>query len=199
MRIEEYGFKGTLIYRKATFAGAGKHRKWVSSSVGHINLYSSKQIRDFLRKNDLADLVQLKVEFGCHGFASFTVCYNNTYLIRLREVASGKDQLPPLRNNGITKATVRSQIDSGIKASSEYVKKLQDSLNRTSVWARSPRRIRGLSYNGIYDEFSTYTYNHSVDFYAIPSALKVKKEKFKKQGPKPDPMALYYKRHKSWG
>jgi hypothetical protein len=196
MKIEEYGFKGFLSYRKAHFVGTGKHRRWESSTIGSINIYSPKQVRDFLRKNDLAELLMLKLNISCHGHVSFSVSYNNIYFNRLKEAVSAKSPLPPLKHKGITKAAVLSQVDNSIKNSSEYVKRIRESLKRPSAWASSSR-LRGLSaYSIIYDE--PYMYNNNVDYYAIPAALKDKKEKFKKAGPKPDAMALYYKRHRSW-
>lgn len=195
MRIEDYGFKGTLQYRKAEFTGSNKRREWSRSSSGSITLTSELQIRNFLRQHDLADLLILKLEFGYHGASSFSVCYQNIFLAKLR------DGQKAFKQQGVSRAAVSSQIDNGIKASRIHAKKLQEALsshhNRYSAYVRQGTLRGQTRYYRAIDEYAIY-YN-TVDFYAIPVALKKNRTKFKKEGPKPDPIALYYKRHQSWG
>jgi hypothetical protein len=196
MNIEEYGFKGFLSYRKAHFVGTGRRRRWEYSTIDRINIYSPKQVRDFLRKNDLAELLMLKLSISYHGHVSFSASYHNIYLNRLKEAVSAKSPLSPLRYKGITKEAVLSQIDNGIKNSSECVKMIRESLEKSSVSAGSSHlRGRGIYYMTHYE---TYVHSNNIDYYAIPDALEDNKKNFKKAGPKPDTMALYHKRHRSF-
>lgn len=193
MKLNDYGFKAKIEYRKAGFTGSKKRRAWTSTSVGIEQFVSEFAFRDFLRQHDVADMLFMKVEMSYHSHCSFSCCYENVYLSKMREGKAAHSL------DGISSGAVILELNEKLVKIRKQAKEISDAGdiifqgNKSNGYAN--RKGSGFVFYSIDKYQSYYQLKH---FYAIPAALKKNRTKFKKEGPKPDVEALYYKRHKSW-